>query len=73
MWKQFSNDIQPNLTIPLSLKHTLRYGENPHQIGAFFVEESFRSSREGALENAIQHHGKEMSYNNFLVFLTTLK
>ncbi len=37
--------------------HTLRYGENPHQKGAFF----------GDLEHMFtQLHGKEISYNNML-------
>ncbi|WP_225836107.1 bifunctional phosphoribosylaminoimidazolecarboxamide formyltransferase/IMP cyclohydrolase [Streptomyces sp. NK08204] len=40
--------------------HTLRYGENPHQPAALYVDGS------GAgLANAEQLHGKEMSYNNY--------
>jgi phosphoribosylaminoimidazolecarboxamide formyltransferase/IMP cyclohydrolase len=39
----------------------LRYGENPHQRAALYV-------RPGAsgLAQAVQHRGKEMSYNNYL-------
>ncbi|MBC2864186.1 bifunctional phosphoribosylaminoimidazolecarboxamide formyltransferase/IMP cyclohydrolase [Streptomyces mexicanus] len=40
--------------------HTLRYGENPHQPAALYVEPG------GAgLAQAEQLHGKEMSYNNY--------
>ncbi|MGW4442466.1 bifunctional phosphoribosylaminoimidazolecarboxamide formyltransferase/IMP cyclohydrolase [Streptomyces sp. NPDC004682] len=40
--------------------HTLRYGENPHQPAALYVEQG----AEG-LAQAEQLHGKEMSYNNY--------
>ncbi|MFI6205688.1 bifunctional phosphoribosylaminoimidazolecarboxamide formyltransferase/IMP cyclohydrolase [Streptomyces sp. NPDC051041] len=40
-------------------KHTLRYGENPHQPAALYV------SGTGGLAEAEQLHGKEMSYNNY--------
>ncbi|MFD8910159.1 bifunctional phosphoribosylaminoimidazolecarboxamide formyltransferase/IMP cyclohydrolase [Streptomyces sp. NPDC059575] len=40
--------------------HTLRYGENPHQPAALYVE----PGAEG-LALAEQLHGKEMSYNNY--------
>jgi phosphoribosylaminoimidazolecarboxamide formyltransferase/IMP cyclohydrolase len=42
-------------------KAVLRYGENPHQRAALYVDGS------GAgLANAEQLHGKEMSYNNYV-------
>ncbi|AKJ11259.1 phosphoribosylaminoimidazolecarboxamide formyltransferase [Streptomyces incarnatus] len=40
-------------------KNTLRYGENPHQPAALYVDGS------GGLADAEQLHGKEMSYNNY--------
>ncbi|MFI1480731.1 bifunctional phosphoribosylaminoimidazolecarboxamide formyltransferase/IMP cyclohydrolase [Streptomyces sp. NPDC020747] len=40
-------------------RNTLRYGENPHQGAALYVDGS------GGLADAEQLHGKEMSYNNF--------
>ncbi|MGW2344521.1 bifunctional phosphoribosylaminoimidazolecarboxamide formyltransferase/IMP cyclohydrolase [Streptomyces sp. NPDC001661] len=44
----------------LERKSTLRYGENPHQPAALYVDGS------GAgLAEAEQLHGKEMSYNNY--------
>ena len=38
----------------------LRYGENPHQAAALY------SSGTGGLADAVQSHGKEMSYNNYV-------
>ncbi|MGW2629384.1 bifunctional phosphoribosylaminoimidazolecarboxamide formyltransferase/IMP cyclohydrolase [Streptomyces chattanoogensis] len=40
-------------------KNVLRYGENPHQAAALYVDGT------GGLADAEQLHGKEMSYNNF--------
>jgi phosphoribosylaminoimidazolecarboxamide formyltransferase/IMP cyclohydrolase len=39
----------------------MRYGENPHQRAAFFVE---HSPREASVATARQLQGKELSYNN---------
>jgi phosphoribosylaminoimidazolecarboxamide formyltransferase / IMP cyclohydrolase len=47
------------LTIPGSLRQTLRYGENPHQAAAFYTNET----RPG-MATAVQIQGKELSYNN---------
>jgi len=41
----------------------LRYGENPHQSAAFYVEPGIARSCVGSAE---QLHGKELSYNNIL-------
>ncbi|KUO21579.1 bifunctional phosphoribosylaminoimidazolecarboxamide formyltransferase/IMP cyclohydrolase [Streptomyces dysideae] len=41
-------------------KNTLRYGENPHQPAALYVD-----GTGGGLAEAEQLHGKEMSYNNY--------
>lgn len=41
----------------------LRYGENPHQAAAFFVEKNADSATLAAFEKL---HGKELSYNNLL-------
>ncbi len=43
-----------------------RYGENPHQKAAFYVDESLAEHNGGGLARSVQHHGKEMSFNNFL-------
>lgn len=39
----------------------MRYGENPHQKAAFFVE---ANAAEGSISTAKQIQGKELSYNN---------
>ena len=39
----------------------LRYGENPHQAAALYLD----NASGGGLANAEQLHGKEMSYNNY--------
>jgi phosphoribosylaminoimidazolecarboxamide formyltransferase/IMP cyclohydrolase len=44
------------------LADVLRYGENPHQPAALYVDASDRDS----LARAEQLHGKAMSYNNFV-------
>ena len=51
--------------LPLSfdLGAELRYGENPHQKGAFFVD---RASGDEALARFRKLQGKELSYNNLL-------
>lgn len=43
-----------------TLAQTLRYGENPHQKAAFYVDGSNRPG----VATAVQHQGKELSYNN---------
>ncbi len=39
----------------------LRYGENPHQSAAFYTE---KNPPEASISTAVQHQGKELSYNN---------
>ncbi|MFP6762208.1 MAG: bifunctional phosphoribosylaminoimidazolecarboxamide formyltransferase/IMP cyclohydrolase [Planctomycetaceae bacterium] len=51
------------LDLSFEKRSTLRYGENPHQSAAFFVESNFASS---SLAAARQLNGKELSYNNLL-------
>jgi phosphoribosylaminoimidazolecarboxamide formyltransferase / IMP cyclohydrolase len=49
------------LTLQYKLAQGMRYGENPHQSGAFYVE---RGSKEASIATAKQLQGKELSYNN---------
>jgi phosphoribosylaminoimidazolecarboxamide formyltransferase/IMP cyclohydrolase len=42
------------------LAQALRYGENPHQEAAFYTD----GSAEPGVATAVQHQGKELSYNN---------
>ena len=50
-------------TITLQYHHTqgMRYGENPHQNAAFYVETNLQ---EPCISTAVQLSGKELSYNN---------
>jgi phosphoribosylaminoimidazolecarboxamide formyltransferase / IMP cyclohydrolase len=48
-----------------SPKLELRYGENPHQAAGFFHVVRGIGERPG-LDAAVQHQGKELSYNNLL-------
>jgi phosphoribosylaminoimidazolecarboxamide formyltransferase/IMP cyclohydrolase len=50
-------------TLAFQLKQPLRYGENPHQQAAFYVE---RGARADSIAGAEVLHGKELSYNNIL-------
>jgi phosphoribosylaminoimidazolecarboxamide formyltransferase/IMP cyclohydrolase len=49
------------LNFQFRLAQTLRYGENPHQQAAFYVE---RDPPRGTLAGFTQLQGKELSYNN---------
>lgn len=42
-------------------RQDMRYGENPHQAAAFYIEDSPRA---GSIATATQLQGKELSYNN---------
>ena len=55
------NDMSPPFRAQAgSLKQTLRYGENPHQTAAFYVDGSERPG----VATAKQLQGKALSYNN---------
>ena len=49
------------ITLGYKLKNKLRYGENPHQKAAFYVESQ---DNEATLALGRQLHGKELSFNN---------
>ena len=49
----------------LKLKQALRYGENPHQRAALYVDDR-KGLSEASVANASQLHGKELSYINLL-------
>ena len=51
------------LNLSFRLQSSLRYGENPHQSAAFYVEDNPPGT---SLACAEQLHGKELSYNNLL-------
>ncbi len=51
------------LSLDYQKRQSLRYGENPHQTAAFYVEENVQ---EPCVSNAQQLFGKELSYNNII-------
>ncbi|HET7844044.1 MAG TPA: bifunctional phosphoribosylaminoimidazolecarboxamide formyltransferase/IMP cyclohydrolase, partial [Xanthomonadales bacterium] len=51
----------PTLTLDFERGQQLRYGENPHQSGALYVE---RDAPSGVVAGATLRSGKELSYNN---------
>jgi phosphoribosylaminoimidazolecarboxamide formyltransferase / IMP cyclohydrolase len=56
-------EFPPALDLQFKLATPLRYGENPHQRAAFYVEPH---AAPATLASARQLHGKELSYNNLL-------
>jgi phosphoribosylaminoimidazolecarboxamide formyltransferase/IMP cyclohydrolase len=42
-------------------RQEMRYGENPHQAAAFYTE---AEPAEASVSSAVQHQGKELSFNN---------
>ena len=58
--RQNGEAFPPTLAVGATLKQTLRYGENPHQQAAFYIDGSNRPG----VATARQLQGKELSYNN---------
>jgi phosphoribosylaminoimidazolecarboxamide formyltransferase/IMP cyclohydrolase len=56
----------PRLTLALEKIQDLRYGENPHQLAAFYGWRSVSDQRYSSVATARQLQGKELSYNNIL-------
>jgi phosphoribosylaminoimidazolecarboxamide formyltransferase/IMP cyclohydrolase len=54
-------DFPNTINLQFRQTQTMRYGENPHQKAAFFVEEDIQES---SVATAHQLQGKELSYNN---------
>lgn len=52
-----------NIGLTYDKVQDLRYGENPHQRAAFYKEHEVK---EPCIANAVQLHGKELSYNNIM-------
>ena len=50
-----------NLLLQFHRAQAMRYGENPHQQAAFYVEPN---APRGSIATARQLQGKELSYNN---------
>ena len=54
-------DFPETINLQFRRAQTMRYGENPHQKAAFFVEQQLDES---SVATAHQLQGKELSYNN---------
>ena len=54
-------EFPEQVTFTYELKQPLRYGENPHQKAAFYNRPL---GSDFSIANAMQLHGKELSYNN---------
>ena len=61
--KKDMNDttLPDTITLTYEKVQDMRYGENPHQQAAFYKEIGVTK---GALTDAVQLHGKELSFNN---------
>lgn len=55
------HDFSSSLNIQLKKKQDMRYGENPHQRAAFYVEEHLP---EACVSTSAQLQGKALSFNN---------
>lgn len=56
-----TKNFSETFNMQLELKQSLRYGENPHQKAAFYVESE---QREACISNAVQLQGIDLSFNN---------
>ncbi len=54
-------DFAPTLTLQFQKAQGMRYGENPHQKAAFYIEKNLT---EASIATARQLQGKALSYNN---------
>jgi len=60
------DDLLPALlTVAMTRRQELRYGENPHQRGAFYALDSVSAPADG-VGGHTQHHGKALSFVNIL-------
>lgn len=55
------HEFPETLTMTFEKVQDMRYGENPHQKAAFYRQVG---KQKGSLVDAIQHNGKELSFNN---------
>ncbi|HJM89595.1 MAG TPA: bifunctional phosphoribosylaminoimidazolecarboxamide formyltransferase/IMP cyclohydrolase [Dehalococcoidia bacterium] len=57
--------LPPQLTLAMTRREELRYGENPHQQGAFYAFDAVHAPVEG-IGGYEQHHGLGLSYVNIM-------
>ncbi len=56
-----ATDLPETISMSFEKVQDMRYGENPHQKAAFYKEVG---NTKGCLTNAVQVHGKALSFNN---------
>ena len=61
---QEAENFSRTFNVQLEKVQDLRYGENPHQKAAFYVENHALKSQQASIATAQQLQGKELSYNN---------
>lgn len=59
--KQLDKEFPRTLSFQFKKAQSMRYGENPHQKAAFYIE---HSPKEACIATSKQIQGKELSYNN---------
>ena len=57
--------LPDDFTIAVTKIQDLRYGENPHQVAAFYADATM-ARRSGSIAGARQLSGKELSFNNLM-------
>ena len=62
--RQGVEGLPDEMTIALKKHYKLRYGENPHQQAAFYVEQAVGADQGSGITGAKQLWGKELSFNN---------
>jgi AICAR transformylase/IMP cyclohydrolase PurH len=59
-WDAGGGAPAPEQSVPMRLLAGLRYGENPHQPAAAYLDASLAEAGRGGIARAAQHHGKEV-------------
>lgn len=65
-WLRRDEPYPEQLFLAYQRAQELRYGENPHQGAAFYLDAGVQTVAAGLLADAEQRGGKELSYNNLL-------
>jgi len=64
--RQDMEGFSEEMTVALKKRYGLRYGENPHQMAAFYAEPVVGAGQGTGITWAEQVGGKELSFNNIL-------
>ena len=64
--RQGEEGFPEEMTVAMKKRYGLRYGENPHQKGAFYAEQVVGAEQNTGITWAKQLGGKKLSFNNIL-------